>query len=102
MVLDLRESVHSLTNVKTFYHTIMYNGKSNEDFVSTRIRMFDAQKEKSSMSLLADKNSATQHLKRCCYQAFIWYQCTQQIIDYPNINEDWGWKTENQDIVPIW
>ena len=64
--------------------------------------MYGKQKTKSSLGIIPDENSATQHLKRSCYQTCIWHQCTKQRIDYPPLNETWGWKDEEHGIVPVW
>ena len=64
--------------------------------------MYERQKVKSSLGIIPDENSTTQHLKRSCLQAYIWHQCTQQMINYPPLTEAWGWKEEETGIVPIW
>ena len=80
----------------------MYAGNKGECYVDTRIRMFEKQKTKSTQGIIPDENIATQHLKRSCSQAYILHQCTQQMINYPPLNETWGWKEEDVGIVPIW
>jgi len=59
----------------SFMQTIMYPGKQDEDFMETRICMYEQQKNKSSLTLLSDKHSAEAHVKRSNLQAYIWKQC---------------------------
>ncbi len=59
-------------------------------------------KVQSSFGLIPDENSTTQHLKRSCLQAYIWHQCTHQTVDYPPLDETWGWKEDEVGKVPIW
>lgn len=80
----------------------MYPGLEKESFVQTRIRMYEKQKIKSSMNLLPDKNSASQHVRRANYQTAIWLQCTKQNINYSPIDRDSGWIEEEGSIKPIW
>ena len=91
-----------LSCAKEFFRTVMYGGNKGECHVDTRIRMYERQKVKSSLGIIPDENSTTQHLKRSCLQAYIWHQCTQQMINYPPLTEAWGWKEEETGIVPIW
>ena len=62
--------------------------------------MYEKQKVKSSSGIIPDENSTTQHLKRSCFQAYIWHQCTLQMIDYPPLTETWLWR-EEAGIVPV-
>ena len=96
------DSIELLDNAKEFLRIVMYPGKINESFVDTRIRMYENQIVKSSSGLIPDENSAIHHLKRSCSQILIWHQCTKQIIDYPPMNEIWGWKESEDGIVPVW
>ena len=95
-------SIAFLSRAKEFFRTVMYRGNKDECYVDTRIRMYERQKVKSSSGIIPDENSTTQHLQRNCFQAYIWHQCTQQIIDYPPLNETCGWKEEQVGIVPVW
>ena len=45
-----------------FIQTVMYSGLKSERFVETRIRLYNKQKVKSSISLIPDIHSATQHV----------------------------------------
>ena len=95
-------SIGFLSCAKEFFRTVMYGGNKGECHVDTRIRMYERQKVKSSLGIIPAENSTTQHLKRSCLQAYIWHQCTQQMINYPPLTEAWGWKEEETGIVPIW
>ena len=57
-------SFQHLKNMLIFMQTVMYPGKDGEDYVETRIRMYDQQRVKSSLGLLPDKHSSLEHLKR--------------------------------------
>ena len=70
-----RLSQQDAENVLSFIQTIMYPGKQDEDFVETTIRMYEQQKNKSSLTLLPDKHSTEEHVKRSNLQAYIWKQC---------------------------
>ncbi|KAG1648069.1 hypothetical protein GQR58_030110 [Nymphon striatum] len=95
-------SIGFFSRAKEFFRTVTYPGNKDECYVDTRIRMYKRQKVKSSSGIIPDENSTTQHLKRSCFQAYIWHQCTQQMIDYPPLNKTWGWKEEEVGIVPVW
>jgi len=95
----LLSSLQQRKNMLTYMQTVMYPGKDDEDYVETRIRMYDLQKVKSSLSLLPDKHSS---VKRSNFQACIWKQCVNQYIDYPP-PEDNGWQESDDDgLVPLW
>ena len=65
-----------------FYHLVMYGGRPNETITDTRVRMFQSQKDKSSVNLIADEASITQHLLRADLQSYIWKQCTLQNMTF--------------------
>lgn len=94
-------SLQQSENMLTFMQTVMYPGKEGEDYVDTRIRLYDQQKVKSSLSLLPDKHSSYEHLKRSNLQTYIWRQCLKQNIDYPP-PEDNGWQQSDDGLVPVW
>ena len=96
-----RTSVEDIADAKTFFRTCMYAGSEHEEYVRTRIRMYDKQKVKSSSSILPDESSTNEHLKRSDLQAFIWYQCLKQDIEYPSIKHR-GWEEMEDGIRPIW
>ena len=94
-------SVENLSNAKLFFRTCMYSGKEKDEYVTTRIKMYERQKIKSSSTLIPDESSADQHLKRSDLQALVWYQCLEQNIDYPPI-ENRGWESTPDGLYPTW
>ena len=48
-----------IENCMTFIQTVLYRGNINEDYVETRITIYDNQRIKSSMTLPPDPDSAT-------------------------------------------
>ena len=62
-------SVENLSNAKLFFRTCMYSGIEKDEYVTTRIKMYERQKIKSSSTLIQDESSADQHLKRSDLQA---------------------------------
>ena len=79
----------------------MYSGKNDESVTNTRVRTFKNQKKKSGVNIIPDLASIHQHLLRADLQAFIWHQCTSQIMNIPNIDGR-GWCKRNDIIVPVW
>ena len=63
-------SFTDLNNALIFYHTVMYNGKPSETITETRVRMFQSQKDKSSLNLISDEASSIQHLLRADLQTY--------------------------------
>ena len=84
-----------------FYHMVMYGGRPNETITDTRVRMFQSQKDKSSVNLIADEASITQHLLRADLQTYIWKQCTLQNMSMPSIDGR-GWYEGDGLILPVW
>ena len=84
-----------------FVKQVLYPGKDNESFVETRIRMYERQKMKSSLTLLPDLSSTKEHLKRADLQAYIWYQCLSLNIKYP-APENRGWHETEDGLKPTW
>ena len=82
-------SVENLSNAKLFFRTCMYSGIEKDEYETTRIKMYERQKIKSSSTLIPDESSADQHLKRSDLQHG-WYQCLEQNIWLPPI-ENRGW-----------
>ena len=104
MLKDLgrhEESYLDLSKSLNFFHPIMYSGKNDESMTNTRVRTFKNQKKKSGVNIIPDPASIHQHLLRADLQAFIWHQCTSQIMNIPNIDGR-GWCKRNDIIVPVW
>ena len=94
-------SFTDLNNALIFYHTVMYSGKPSETITETRVRMFQSQKDKSSLNLMSDEASIIQHLLRADLQTYIWKHCTLQNITLPSI-EGRGWYGSEGLILPVW
>ena len=67
---------------KLFFQAILYSGKENETFVSTRKQLYENQKYKNSSRLISTTDSTDHHLKRADSQTFIWRECMENIIEY--------------------
>ena len=79
-----------LDKPKNFFQKILYSGKENETFVSTRKHLYEDQKCKNSSRLISTTDSTDEHPKRVDSQTFIWRQCMKKIIEYPDPT-DRGW-----------
>ena len=91
-----------LLAAKQFFQKIVYNGEKGESYIETRVRMYQKQKVKSSEGIIPDENSTLQHLKRCWLQCYIWCHCTEKQIDFPPIDETFGWRQNDGFIQPLW
>ena len=63
--------------------------------------MFQAQNTKSSVNLISDKASITQHIFRAYLRTFIWRSCMQQNITIPSFKGRGRQETEGQ-IILVW
>ena len=88
-------------NIKEFIRTVLYSGKIDEDYIDTRIRLYENLKVKSSMPLPPDPLSVIQVIKRAHLQAYTWYHCDSPIIQKLPL-EDNGWTVEDDKIEPLW
>ena len=70
-----------ISDIKEFIRTVLYTGKVDEDYIGTRVRIYENLKKKSSMSLPPDPRSVVQVIKRVHHQAYTWYHCDRQIIE---------------------
>lgn len=94
-------SIQDTENVLTFIRTVMYPGKDNKDYVETKIRMYEQQKVKSSLTLLPDRYRSAEHVKRANLRTYIWKPCLLKDTDHPN-PEEFGWQVEDNSLVPLW
>ena len=92
---------NALNDAREFIRTIVYNGKNNESFVDTRIRLYQQLKKKTSLTIPPDPDSTEQAIKRCHLQVFVWKRCCDQNIDMISYEEN-GWKDENNSLAPKW
>ena len=104
LLQDVRKNIDSfkrLDKPKLFFQAILFSGKKNETFVSTRKWLDKNQKYKNSSQLIPDTHSTDEHIKRADLQTFIWRQCIKNIIKYPD-NIDSGWQTSMEGLCPLW
>eukprot|EP00112_Aurelia_sp_Birch-Aquarium-sp1_P004506 Seg1510.10 transcript_id=Seg1510.10/GoldUCD/mRNA.D3Y31 product="hypothetical protein" protein_id=Seg1510.10/GoldUCD/D3Y31 len=99
--LIVLESFNDMFKPKEFIRFIMYPGLKKENLTETRVRMYQKQKVKASEGIIPDDSSVVQHLKRSWLQSFIWRQCLERQIQYPEIDES-GWKEEDGMTIPVW
>ena len=80
----------------------MYNGNKSEDLVQTRLRIYNKQSKKLSLSLPPDPYSAVQAVFRAHYQVYYCKRCIISIIHEIPIQGN-GWSIAEKGIViPIW
>ena len=99
-------SDQDIESVKTFIQTVVYSGKDDEDYVSTRIRLYENLKSKSSMPIPPDPDSVVQVIKRGHHQVYEWIRCCTPWVDTISLEEN-GWlvsKDLKSKIVvkPVW
>ena len=93
----------NIEDLQRFIQIVMYNGKSSESYIKTRIRLYENQKIKTSTSLPPDPDSLLQDLKRKQFQVNIWKQLDKvwmTLVD-PKL---YGWKfcEISKLLVPVW
>ena len=71
----------------------MYAGRKNEEYVATRIRLYQQQKQKTSLSLRPDPNSCKYAILRVHYQVFQWLRCGHRNIEFIPLKSN-GWKVD--------
>ena len=89
--------------IKEFVRCVMYNGKTDETYIDTRVRIYNEMKVKTSMSLPPDPSSLLQAVKRVQLQVKIWSYCSVLVI--PEMDpEDYGWRYDPKEkkMVPVW
>ena len=86
----------------TFYNVSKkwYTGKDDEDYVTTRIRLYQNLKVKSSMTIPPDPDSVVQVIKRSHHQVYQWLRCCSPWVDTLSF-EDNGWIVEEEDSQPV-
>ena len=93
----------NIEDLKEFISTIMYNGNKKESYLQVGMRLYQQQKEKSSMSLPPDPDSLLQALKRAQLQTILWQQCGEAAIKQLD-PEQYGLKWDNsaKKMIPVW
>ena len=95
------DSFKWLVKSKLFFQIILYSGKENEIFVSTRKRLYRNQKYKNNSRLIPVIHTVDEHLKWADLQTFIWRQCMENIKEYTDpIGR--GWKTSTEGLCSLW
>ncbi|MAG85790.1 MAG: hypothetical protein CMB97_00015 [Flavobacteriaceae bacterium] len=101
--LDSDLKSDDINNLKEFIRTVIYNGKDNETYVETRIRLYKEMKSKSSLPVSPDPDSAEQAIRRANYQVFHWVRCHEiNIEDISFENNGWKWDDELCCVTPVW
>ena len=76
-----------------FIQTVMYSGHVGESLVDTRVRLYENQKVKSSLTLPPDPDSIKQVILRVNHQLYYWCNC-----DVPQLEviplEGNGWRVD--------
>ena len=94
--------IHSaIDDVKEFIRAVVYNGNKSEEYVQTKVRLFQNLSSKTSQPTSPDPNSVEQCIKRAHLQTYYWVNCADSIIQ-PLLVEEYGWILENNEIKPRW
>ena len=89
-------------NCKIFIQTILYHGKSKKTYVETRLRLYNKQKTKNSISLPPDPLSCKQTNRRANYPSYIWLHFTNKILQQlPLTSNGWNYNEQLNIIVPV-
>ena len=88
-------------DIKEFIRTALYSGTASEDYIDTRIRIYENLKVKSSMPLPPDPLSVVQVIKRAHHQAYTWYHCDMPVINKLQLENN-GWIIKDDTIEPLW
>lgn len=80
---------------KKFIQTVVYSGKDDEDYLATRIRLYQNLKSKSSMPIPPDPDSVVQVIKRVHLQVYQWLRCCIPWIDTLPLDEN-GWNVDEE------
>ena len=94
-----------IESIMRFIQTVIYSGKDDEDYVATRVRIYQSLKSKSSMSLPPDPDSVTQAIKRVHFQVYHWIRCCTPMIESIPLEKN-GWIVSMEDndanVRPCW
>ena len=80
---------------------MLYGGKPNENYVETRVRIYELMKVKSSMPLPPDPDSVEQVINRSHLQTFTWLRCCETQIPHLSLQEN-GWAIDGDTVRPTW
>ena len=87
--------------ITEFIRTVIYNGAARENYIETRIRMYQSLERKTSMGILPDPDSIIQVIKRAHLQARVWYQYREQTMRHLPMS-CMGWLVSEEEIQPLW
>ena len=87
--------------IKEFIRTVLYSGKPDEDYIGTRVRIYENLKVKSSMPLPPDPLSVVQVIKRAHHETYTWYNCDKATIQYLSLENN-GWLIKDGKVEPLW
>ena len=84
-----------------FIQAVVYNGKYEEDYVETRIRLYEMQKKKTSRTLPPDPNSCQQAILRAHHQAYQYVRVSNKIIKQLPLEAN-DWLITDEGVLPLW
>ena len=82
--------------VNKFIQIVIYSGNEDEEYVATRIRLYQNLKVKSSMSIPPDPDSVVQVIKRAHRQSYEWIRCCHARIEILPLEGN-GWIVDEED-----
>ena len=93
-------------DIVKFVQTVLYSGHAGESLVETRVRLYENQKVKTSLTLPPDPDSMKQLLLRVNHQMYYWSRCDIPMVETILLEEN-GWKVEEEDdgsrqVTPVW
>ena len=98
---EITPSETTLVECMEFVRIYVYSGLPNEDLVTTKVRLYEAQVVKKTSTLPPDPNSLRYDILRKHHQAYIWRHCTEPtILQLPF--QQYGWQKVGGCLMPIW
>ena len=92
-------------DIVKFIQTVMYSGHIGESLVETRVRLYEKQKVKSSLTLPPDPDSMKQIIMRVNHQLYYWRNCDISLLEAIPLHGN-GWTVDvdndgNRRVVPV-
>ena len=91
-----------IDSVIKFIHETIYNGKPNDDLVTTRIKQYDKLPVKTTQSVLPDSKSVRHLIKRANMAAYYLKAFSSPVIDKINLCESEWQIDELECLMPLW
>ena len=88
--ITLTEKLSKMQNI--FAQIILYNGKLNENYLLTRVRLYENLKPKSSIPLSPDLHFLAEKLKRVHLRCYVWLNAIKATLPLLNIDINRMWK----------